>query len=127
MIGSVVGNKDMIDGDGVVLLARLVEMSRLLSELPSKSSFYRATVSSHHPASCKIHINYIGRALDRAQFSAVHVSEQTCLFWTVSRLTSKMLLISHQLVSKHTIKMWIIAYTAPSGHYSITFFGEIGA
>lgn len=49
MIGSVVGNKDMIDGDGVVLLARLVEMSRLLSELPSKSSFYRATVSSHHP------------------------------------------------------------------------------
>lgn len=37
--------------------------------------------------------------------SAVHVSEQTCLFWNISRLTSKMLLISHQLVSKYTIKM----------------------
>lgn len=52
--------------------------------------------------------------------SAVHVSEQTCLFWNVSRLISKMLLISHQLVWKHTTKVWRIAYTAPSGHYSIT-------
>lgn len=51
--------------------------------------------------------------------SAVHVSEQTCLFWNVSRLTSKMLLISHQLVPEQTIKMWIIAQTAPSGRYSI--------
>lgn len=44
--------------------------------------------------------------LTEHQSSAVHVSEQTCLFWKVSRLTSKMLLISHQLVSgKRNIKM----------------------
>lgn len=122
MIGLVVGNKEMIDGDGVVLPARLVEMSWLLSGLPSKSRFYRETDSSHYPAFCKIGIilRFVksvviasDKHLTEHQSSAVHVSEQTCLFWNVSRLTSKMLLISHQLVCKHTIKMWMIAYTLP--------------
>lgn len=66
MIGTVVGNKEVINGAGVVPPARLVEMSQLLSALPSKSRFYWETVSSHHPASCKIHINHIFPALDRA-------------------------------------------------------------
>lgn len=39
MIVSFVRNKEMIDGDSVILPARLVEMSRLLSGLPSKAGF----------------------------------------------------------------------------------------
>lgn len=107
-----------IDGDGVVLPARLVEMSWLLTGLPSKSRFYRETVIILRLV--KSILITSDERLTEHQFSAVHVSEQTCLFWNVSRLTSKMLLISHQLVSMHTIKMWTIAYTAPSGHDGIT-------